>query len=58
MQRGSFSFKVSSVSLPYLIVEVFSKSTFNYDSGTERNQYQKTDTVHKIILSIRLLIKS
>ncbi|GAB3547946.1 Uma2 family endonuclease [Spirosoma fluminis] len=39
----------SIITNPYLIVEILSKSTLNYDLGAKRQQYEKMDTVNELI---------
>ncbi|GAB3505836.1 hypothetical protein GCM10027341_38070 [Spirosoma knui] len=39
----------SIITNPYLIVEILSRSTLNYDLGAKRQQYEKMDTVNELI---------
>lgn len=39
----------SIITNPYLIVEVLSESTFNYDLGAKRRKYEEMDTVQEIV---------
>ncbi|MBD2751896.1 Uma2 family endonuclease [Spirosoma validum] len=34
---------------PYVIIEVLSKSTYNYDLGTKRRKYEQMETVQEIV---------
>ena len=39
----------SIITNPYVIIEVLSKSTFNYDLGAKRRKYEQMDTVQEIV---------
>jgi Uma2 family endonuclease len=40
---------LSIITNPYIIIEVLSESTFNYDLGTKRRKYEQMDTVQELV---------
>lgn len=50
--KGSPVFEGNSRSIitnPYMIVEILSESTFNYDLGAKRRKYEQMDTVQELV---------
>ncbi|GAB4047216.1 Uma2 family endonuclease [Spirosoma litoris] len=39
----------SIITNPYMIVEILSESTFNYDLGAKRRKYEQMDTVQELV---------